>query len=105
MAKRMGGGPLEYECDLGRVARLQGAHREEVVRDVFTDVHAHTTYTCGEDGFVRAWKFEDGGMDVDEEMEVEQKTVKEKKESSRKEKRKEKKEKRKGEGGERFRPY
>ncbi|KAF2651837.1 WD40 repeat-like protein [Lophiostoma macrostomum CBS 122681] len=106
VTKRAEGGPLGYEYDLGRAATLEGAHGEEVVRDVFTDVHAHTTYTCGEDGYVRAWKFSEEGMDVDEEMEGEQKKITEKKESSKKEKRKEKKDKkRKSEGGDRFKPY
>jgi hypothetical protein len=56
-------------------------------------------YTCGEDGYVRAWKMGDGqeqGMEVDEEEKGKKK--------ERKEKRREKKEKKKGEE-KRFKPY
>jgi WD40 repeat protein len=33
------GKPLQYEYDLEKSIRLEGAHAEEIVRDVFTDVH------------------------------------------------------------------
>jgi hypothetical protein len=33
-------GPLQYEYDLAKTIRLPGAHGEEIVRDLFTDVHA-----------------------------------------------------------------
>jgi hypothetical protein len=60
-----------------------------------------TTYTCGEDGFIRAWK-----MPSEETMEVDADSVEPKSKSKdRKEKRKDKKkDKRKGEEA-RFTPY
>jgi WD repeat-containing protein 89 len=72
-----------------------------------TDIsQSHTTYTCGEDGFIRAWKpaVEEEGMDIDDTGKTGMKkasgnTIKEKKE-----KRKEKKEKKRAEG-DRFKPY
>ncbi|KAF2113829.1 WD40-repeat-containing domain protein [Lophiotrema nucula] len=103
--KNASGGPLDYEFHADKSVRLTGAHGEEVVRDVFTDVHAHTTYTCGEDGFIRAWKFADEeGMDIDEDAESMPKI------KYRKEKGTEKKAKRRLEGGEdgkkaRYKPY
>jgi hypothetical protein len=33
------GGPLDYQYDLTKSIRLAGAHAEEIVRDLFTDVH------------------------------------------------------------------
>jgi hypothetical protein len=94
-------GPLQYEYHLEQSSRLPGAHGDEVVRDLFTDVHVstspdmtrnvltqhqtQTTYTCGEDGHVRAWKMSTvQSMDVDDEAELAKK-------KDRKEKRKEKK--------------
>jgi hypothetical protein len=118
--KNLQGGSLDYHFDLEKSVRLAGGHGEEIVRDIFTDVHvtfpnykseaivtnalqAHTTYTCGEDGHVRAWKFSgEEDMDIDDEAESAPQKLKDKKD--RKEKRKEKKEKRKGDG-ERFKPY
>ncbi|KAF2730244.1 WD40 repeat-like protein [Polyplosphaeria fusca] len=104
--KDLSGGPLQWEFDLEKSVRLVGAHGEELVRDVFTDVHGHTTYTCGEDGCIRAWKLPgEEGMDVDEEdAEAAPKKIKDKKEG-----RKEKKEKKRLEEGEgkkgRYKPY
>ncbi|KAH7413625.1 WD40-repeat-containing domain protein [Phaeosphaeria sp. MPI-PUGE-AT-0046c] len=95
------GGPLQYEYDLSRKIQLLGAHGEEIVRDLVTDVHTRTTYTVGEDSHIRAWKLaDDEAMDVDDDAEAESK-------KQRKEKRKEKKEKRKGDEKEkaRFKPY
>ncbi|KAF1994246.1 WD40 repeat-like protein [Amniculicola lignicola CBS 123094] len=96
--------PLQYSYSLEKSIRLPGAHGEEIVRDVFTDVHTHTTYTCGEDGHIRAWKFaDDESMDLDSAApEQAPKRIKD-----RKEKRKEKKEKRSSEGAEtaRYKPY
>jgi WD40 repeat protein len=43
--------------------RLQGAHGEELVRDIF--VSAGVAFTCGEDGIVRQWK-----MPGDEDVEM-----------------------------------
>lgn len=37
--KNAQGPPLAYEYDLGKSIRIPGAHGEEIVRDVFTDVH------------------------------------------------------------------
>ena len=37
--KNAQGGPLEYVCDPQQPIRLQGAHGEEIVRDLVTDVH------------------------------------------------------------------
>lgn len=118
-------GPLDYSFSTQASIQLPGAHGEDIVRHVFTQVqvsgvitthilppHAvfvfltprryqtHTTYTCGEDGQVRAWKSEEEegvvGMDVDE-------GTTEKEKDSRKKKRKEKKEKEKEKA--RFKPY
>ncbi|KAF2269333.1 WD40 repeat-like protein [Lojkania enalia] len=103
--KNISAGPLQYEYDIEKSVRLSGAHGEEIVRDLFTDVHSETTYTCGEDGFVCAWKMaSEESMDVDDEDEGMPEKIK------NKEKRKEKKEKRKLEGGEsskkgRYKPY
>ncbi|CBY01526.1 hypothetical protein LEMA_P003130.1 [Plenodomus lingam JN3] len=93
-------GPLDYSFNLQGKMQLPNAHGEEIVRDLFTDTHTHTTYTCGEDGSVRAWKAsEDEDMEVaDDETEPTRKA----KDKDRKEKRKEKKkEKEKA----RFKPY
>lgn len=83
-------GPLDYAFDLANATSLAGAHGEEIVRDLFTDVHTHTTYTCGEDGQIRAWKISDSA-DVHEGDGA----------ASVKKKRKEKKDKDKA----RFKPY
>jgi hypothetical protein len=46
--------------------RLLGAHREELVRDVFIPESANVVYTCGEDGMVRQWRGpRDGDGDVE----------------------------------------
>ncbi|CAI6298160.1 unnamed protein product [Periconia digitata] len=92
-------GPLEYICDPENTVVLPGAHGEEIVRDLFTDIHTRTTYTCGEDGFVRAWQAsgDQAAMDLDES-----------KTKNKKDKRKDKKEKRKGDDDgkkARFAPY
>ncbi|KAF2646605.1 WD40 repeat-like protein [Massarina eburnea CBS 473.64] len=93
-------GPLEYNCNAEGTLQLPGAHGEEIVRDLFTDVHTRTTYTCGEDGYVRAWVSQDSEtMDIDEASETKSSS----KSKDRKEKRKDKKDKRKGD--ERFAPY
>ncbi|KAF2468012.1 WD40 repeat-like protein [Lindgomyces ingoldianus] len=90
--------PLQYDYDLEMSLRLPDAHGGEIIRDVFTDVHSHTTYTVGEDGFIRAWKLPgDEGMDIDDEGALG--TPKRIKDKDRKEKRMGKKEKRKGPGG------
>lgn len=103
---------MDYAFDLANATSLAGAHGEEIVRDLFTDVHVsavpplsllqlhimsltpnsqtHTTYTCGEDGQIRAWKISDSA-DVHEGDGA----------ASVKKKRKEKKDKDKA----RFKPY
>lgn len=92
-------GPLDYSFDIQGRIQMPEAHGEEIVRDLFTDTHARTTYTCGEDGSIRAWKSSaDEVMDVDQEAEP---TKKEKKDKDRKDKRRDKKEKEKA----RFKPY
>lgn len=42
--------------DLELVARLQGAHGEEIVRDVWFQDGVPFMLTCGEDGMVRVWE-------------------------------------------------
>jgi WD repeat-containing protein 89 len=42
--KTLQAGPLAYEYDLEGRIRLQGAHGEEIVRDVFTDVHVRSAF-------------------------------------------------------------
>ncbi|KAF2705755.1 WD40 repeat-like protein [Pleomassaria siparia CBS 279.74] len=105
--KNLHGGPLDYQYDLEKSIRLPNGHGEEIIRDLFTDVHSHTTYTCGEDGYIRAWKAsdDDDSMLVDEEAESGPKKTK-----NRKEKRKDVKEKRKHDGDDetrkaRYKPY
>lgn len=121
--KNTTGPPLDYDFDIERSVQFPGAHGEEIVRDVFTDIHVcihfnshplilgirthllqianttsqtNTTYTCGEDSHIRAWKSsaDTATMEIDPSKPM----------SDKKEKRKEKKEKRKGER-ERFKPY
>ncbi|KAF9737495.1 hypothetical protein PMIN06_003716 [Paraphaeosphaeria minitans] len=95
------GGPLDYICNPQRPILHEGAHGEEIVRDLFTDTNTGTTYTCGEDGFVRAWK-----MASEQNTEVAGDIADpNSKSKDRKEKRKDKKkDKRKGEEA-RFAPY
>ncbi|RAR16102.1 WD40 repeat-like protein [Stemphylium lycopersici] len=79
-------GPLDYTFDLGNSISLPGAHGEEIVRDLFTDIQTHTTYTCGEDGQVRAWKSAgEASMEVDEAAGSSKKKRKEKKDKKEKE--------------------
>lgn len=37
--KNAQGGPLDYICNPQQPIRIPGAHGEEIVRDLFTDVH------------------------------------------------------------------
>jgi hypothetical protein len=40
-------GPLQYEYDLAKSIKLHPAHGEEIVRDMFTDVHvSHYPTRC-----------------------------------------------------------
>jgi hypothetical protein len=117
------GGPLQYTYDISNSIRLPGAHGEEIVRDMYTDIYVshpskplsfpsntqetRTTYTCGEDSHIRAWKLADTEtMEIDDDEE-EPARKKKGKDSDRKERRKEKKDKRKGDEKEkaRFKPY
>ncbi|KAF2125397.1 WD40 repeat-like protein [Dothidotthia symphoricarpi CBS 119687] len=93
--------PLDYQYNLDQSTRFPGAHGEEIVRDLYTDVHTQITYTCGEDGHIRAWKSSDtDSMDIDASAESSKKS------KDRKEKRKDKKEKRKGDEKKiRYNPY
>ncbi|CAN9247959.1 unnamed protein product [Alternaria alternata] len=77
-------GPLDYSFDVDKSITFAGAHGEEIVRDAFTDVHTNTTYTCGEDGQVRAWRpSEETGTNFDEAAGSAKKKRKEKKEKAR----------------------
>ncbi|KAJ5238328.1 hypothetical protein N7468_002947 [Penicillium chermesinum] len=49
-----------WQFDHENLWRLPGAHGEEVVRSVYVDEQSQSVFTCGEDGFVRAWKPADG---------------------------------------------
>ncbi|KAI5299340.1 hypothetical protein KEM55_002275 [Ascosphaera atra] len=66
-----------WRFDEKNVIRLPGAHGDEVVRDVYVDVEAQSVITCGEDGYVRTWRFSNemiatasrvGQAEEDEEM-------------------------------------
>ncbi|KAJ5096734.1 hypothetical protein N7456_007455 [Penicillium angulare] len=45
-----------WQFDQENLWRLPGAHGEEVVRSVYLDDKTQSVFTCGEDGYVRAWK-------------------------------------------------
>ncbi|KAJ5581681.1 hypothetical protein N7535_000301 [Penicillium sp. DV-2018c] len=45
-----------WTLDRDNLWRLPRAHCEEVVRSVYLDEQSQSVFTCGEDGFVRAWK-------------------------------------------------
>ncbi|KAL4818513.1 WD40-repeat-containing domain protein [Aspergillus spinulosporus] len=45
-----------WRFDEQNLWRLPGGHGEEVVRSVHIDEQNQSVFTCGEDGFVRAWK-------------------------------------------------
>ncbi|PSK48636.1 hypothetical protein B9Z65_47 [Elsinoe australis] len=89
------GGKTKWSFDQGRAVKFEGAHEEEVVRDVLLDEGRGRVVSCGEDGMVRVWSVADvaGG----EKMEVE-----EDEEEISKERKRRKKEKREKE---RFKPY
>ncbi|KAE8151033.1 WD domain protein [Aspergillus avenaceus] len=55
-----------WQFDQDNLWRLPGAHGEEVVRSVYLDEQSQSVFTCGEDGFVRAWKPESGEIPADE---------------------------------------
>ncbi|KAL4997872.1 WD40-repeat-containing domain protein [Aspergillus recurvatus] len=45
-----------WRFDEQNLWRLPGGHGEEVVRSIYVDEQNQSVFTCGEDGFVRAWK-------------------------------------------------
>ncbi|KAJ5091363.1 hypothetical protein NUU61_006233 [Penicillium alfredii] len=45
-----------WQFDQDNLWRLPGAHGEEIVRSVYLDEQSRSVFTCGEDGYVRAWK-------------------------------------------------
>ncbi|KAJ5167228.1 uncharacterized protein N7482_006009 [Penicillium canariense] len=52
-----------WQFDQENLWRLPGAHGDEVVRSVYLDEQSQSVFTCGEDGFVRAWRPADAGDD------------------------------------------
>ncbi|KAG9376412.1 WD40 domain containing protein [Pyrenophora tritici-repentis] len=71
-------GPLDYSLDAESGIQMDGAHGEEIVRDFFTDVHTHVTYTVGEDGMIRAWKNRAAGEEGSGKKRLKEKKDKEK---------------------------
>ncbi|KAL3471990.1 WD domain protein [Aspergillus californicus] len=57
-----------WRFDEQNVWRLPGGHGEEVVRSVYIDEQNQSVLTCGEDGFVRAWKPEADGQQGNADM-------------------------------------
>ncbi|KAK4930776.1 hypothetical protein LTR66_016087, partial [Elasticomyces elasticus] len=53
-----------WSLDRENLWRLPGAHGEEVVRSVHLDEQSSSVFTCGEDGYVRVWKPEEGDSEV-----------------------------------------
>ncbi|CAI7655313.1 unnamed protein product [Penicillium bialowiezense] len=53
-----------WSMDRENLWRLPGAHGEEVVRSVHLDEQSSSVFTCGEDGYVRVWKPEEGDSEV-----------------------------------------
>ncbi|OQE46307.1 hypothetical protein PENCOP_c001G00363 [Penicillium coprophilum] len=49
-----------WKLDRDNLWRLPRAHCEEVVRSVYLDEQSQSVFTCGEDGFVRAWRPTEG---------------------------------------------
>lgn len=99
-APRLVDGKIEgFAC----VARLAGAHGEDVVRDIWFDEDAGFMLTCGEDAFVRLWvdqsapttKVADTDVEMEESNEVKPSVGKTDREERRKQKRK----------GDRHKPY
>ncbi|KAI9703496.1 MAG: hypothetical protein M1820_005800 [Bogoriella megaspora] len=48
--------PAGWSVNRDQLLIFNGAHGEEIVRDLAFDGQNSTYYTCGEDGFVKAWK-------------------------------------------------
>ncbi|KAA8651619.1 WD repeat protein [Aspergillus tanneri] len=55
-----------WHFDQENLWRLPGGHGEEIVRSVYLDEQSQSVFTCGEDGFVRAWKPDDDKMEMEE---------------------------------------
>ncbi|GAB1194792.1 hypothetical protein APSETT444_004042 [Aspergillus pseudonomiae] len=55
-----------WQFDQENLWRLPGAHGEEVVRSIYLDEQSQSVFTCGEDGFVRAWKPDSGEAQGDD---------------------------------------
>jgi len=87
-----------WELDPYNTIRLPGAHGEEIVRSMYFDHSAHTIFTAGEDGKIKAWRTT-GAVDNSEtqveDAEVEWPREKKKKRNSTD----------KGDGKGRFKPY
>ncbi|KAI5303596.1 chromatin binding protein, partial [Ascosphaera pollenicola] len=70
----------QWRFDESGVVRLPGAHGEEVVRGVVLDEENRSLFTCGEDGFVRAWQLPAAAPEVpqieDSDMQVEDSDMK-----------------------------
>ncbi|KKK18933.1 hypothetical protein ARAM_005610 [Aspergillus rambellii] len=49
-----------WRFDEQNLWRLPGGHGEEVVRSVYVDEQNQSVFTCGEDGFVRVWRPDEG---------------------------------------------
>ncbi|OJI96985.1 hypothetical protein ASPVEDRAFT_78730 [Aspergillus versicolor CBS 583.65] len=67
-----------WRFDEQNLWRLPGGHGEEVVRSVYVDGQNQSVFTCGEDGFVRAWKPE-AEQDVEGDTQMNAPKPKEKK--------------------------
>ncbi|EON69350.1 hypothetical protein W97_08610 [Coniosporium apollinis CBS 100218] len=89
--------PLSRELpdmpNVNAVTRLPGAHGEDIVRDIY--IEGDTTFTCGEDGIVRAWRPAEE-VAVKEERDAEFRSRRERKKGGDVKIKKE---------GERFKPY
>lgn len=79
--------------NVNAVTRLPGAHGEDIVRDIY--IEGDTTFTCGEDGIVRAWRPAEE-VAVKEERDAEFRSRRERKKGGDVKIKKE---------GERFKPY
>ncbi|KAF2455512.1 WD40-repeat-containing domain protein [Lineolata rhizophorae] len=64
-------GSLDWGLGVEGKVRLEGAHGEEVVRDVLVDESSGVIFTCGEDGYVRTWGGYQAGPDDDGDVEME----------------------------------
>ncbi|KAL4880151.1 WD40-repeat-containing domain protein [Aspergillus karnatakaensis] len=72
-----------WHFDEQNVWRLPGGHGDEVVRSVYVDEQNQSVLTCGEDGFVRAWRPEGAEQGGDISMETPRPKEKKPKEKGR----------------------